>query len=65
MQGKKRKLAEAIYDSIITGYELDCEIGINNYGMMVRRFFLEGGESITLDNEEFSEIYEKVWKKLT
>lgn len=65
MQGKKKKLAEAIYNSIITGYELDCDIGINNNGMMVRTFFLGDGEWITLNNEEFSEIYNEVWKKLT
>lgn len=65
MQGKKRKLAEAIYDSIITGYELDCYTSINNNGMRIRTFFLGDGEWITLDDEEFSEIYNEVWKKLT
>ena len=65
MQDKKKKVAEALYNSIITGYELDCYTGINNYGMIVRTFFLEGGEWITLDNKEFSEIYNEVLKRLT
>lgn len=64
MQDKKRKVTEAIYDSIITGYELDCYTNINNYGMIVRIIFLEDGEWILLDNKEFSEIYNEVWKRL-
>ena len=65
MQGKKKKVAEALYNSIITGYELDCYTSINNNGMVIRTFFLEDGEWITLDNKEFSKIYNEVWKKLT
>ena len=63
MQGKKKKVAEAIYYSIITGYELDCYTSINNNGMRIRTFFLGDGESITLDDKEVSKIYNEVWKR--
>lgn len=65
MQDKKSKVAEALYDSIITGYELDYYTSNSNDGTIIRIVFLEDGEWITLDNKEFSEIYNEVWKRLT
>ena len=58
-------VTEVILDSIKTGYEVDCQSYTNNDGSIIRTFFLKNGKPITLSQDEFSKVYEEVWKKLT
>lgn len=57
-------VAEVILESIKTGYEVDCQSYTNNNGSIIRTIFLKNGKSITLSKDEFSKVYEEVWKKL-
>lgn len=56
-------VAEAILESIETGYELDCQLYNDNYGNTIRTIFLKNGKHITLSNDEFSKVLEEVWKQ--
>jgi hypothetical protein len=57
-------VAEVILESIKTGYEVDCQSYTDNYGNIIRTIFLKNGKPITLSKDEFSKVYEEVWKKL-
>lgn len=57
-------VAEVILESIKTGYEVDCQSYTDNCGNIIRTIFLKNGEPITLSKDEFSKVYEEVWKKL-
>lgn len=58
-------VTEVILESIKTGYEVDCQSYTDNYGNIIRTIFLKNGKLITLNKDEFSKVYEEVWKKLT
>lgn len=58
-------VTEVILDSIINRYEVDCQSYTNNDGNIIRTFFLKKGKPITLSQDEFSKVFEEVWKKLT
>ena len=57
-------VAEVILESIKTGYEVDCQSYTDNCGNIIRTIFLKNGKPITLSKDEFSKVYEEVWKKL-
>lgn len=57
-------VTEVILESIKTGYEVDCQSYTDNYGNIIRTIFLKNGKLITLNKDEFSKVYEEVWKKL-
>ena len=55
-------VTEVILDSIINRYEVDCQSYTNNDGSIIRTFFLKNGKPITLSQDEFSKVYEKVMR---
>ena len=57
-------VTEVILESIKTGYEVDCQSYTDNCGNIIRIIFLKNGKHITLNKDEFSKVYEEVWKKL-
>lgn len=56
-------VTEVILESIKTGYEVDCQLYTDNCGNIIRTFFLENGESVTLNKDEFEKVYEKVLER--
>ena len=57
-------VAEVILDSIKTGYEVDYQSYTDNYGNIIRTIFLKNGKAITLNQDEFSKVFEEVCKNI-
>ena len=57
-------VTEVILDSIKTGYEVDYQSYTDNYGNIIRTIFIKNGKAITLSQDEFSKVFEEVWKTL-